>query len=262
VIGFLASPRLRRRLFWTCAFAAAAVSAAALVIALPGGRSLSDDSAPPSGRFEPVAPVAAPPKPLRVTPKVRRQVNATLVPFIRHAVGRERPELAWTLVTPALRIGTTRAQWRRGDIPVFPFPARPEEATGWRVLEAFEDDLLISLLVHARANTNEGAIAFQIELKRVGRGSKGRWLVDSLIPERTYPAASRPTAPRRTSTVAADTQSGRLGMAWLILPAALLSLIVLVPVTVALLNWRRGVRAERAYERRREAAQDGPPVGR
>jgi hypothetical protein len=37
---------------------------------------------------------------------------------------------------------------------------------------------------------------------------------------------------------------------WFLVPGLLLSLIVLVPVTIALVNWRRGVRAEKAYRRR------------
>lgn len=256
----LSSPRLRRRTLWAGLFFAIAAAIAVVVVAIPrGGRDFSDEPAPDRAGPD---PVIAQPKPLRMTPEIRREVNATLVPFVRHAVARERPEAAWDLVTPALRAGTTRAQWRRGDIPVYPYPARPEEATGWHVLEAFEDDLLISLLVHARPETRQGAIAFQIELKRIGRGEKGRWLVDSLIPERAYPAATRPTRPQRTTTAPApaDPLSGRLGRGWLLIPLALLSLIVLVPVTVALISWRRGVRAERAYERRRASA-GGPPAG-
>lgn len=259
--GLFSSPRLRRRLFWTSAFIAVAIAAAVLAVVLPGGSSLDEESSPPPSG-EPAAPIAAEAKPLRVTPKVRRQVNATLVPFVRHAVAREQPEAAWPLVTPALRAGTTRAQWRRGDIPVFPFPARVEEATGWYVIEAFEDDLLISLLVHARPETRRGAIAFQIALKRAGKGEKRGWLVDSLIPERTYPAASERKPPRPTSSVPDKPvyPSGRLSLAWLLVPAALLSLIVLVPVTFALVSWRRGVRAEREYERRRAEASGPPPA--
>ena len=193
-----------------------------------------------------VAPVQ---RPVAVTPTTRREVNAVLKAFVRHAVRRENPAEAWDLATPALKAGQTRAEWRRGDLPVFPFPAKVNEATGWYAVESFEDDLLVTLVMHAPAATKRGAIAYQVELKRLGTGEDRRWLVESFIPERVYtpPSAQKPT--RDAAPQPSSVPSARLSAWWFVVPGLLLSLIVLVPATILLVNWRRGVRAEKTYRR-------------
>jgi hypothetical protein len=251
VRGVLASHRWRRRFLWALPVVVAAVAFAALVASLPRGSGIPDEepsSAPPAGQ-EPVDLVPAQ-RPVPVTAETRREVNAVLTAFVRHAVRREDPAAAWELATPALRAGQTRAEWRRGDVPVFPFPAKVNEATGWQAVESFENDLLVTLVMHAPARTKRGAIAYQVELKRLGAGKSRRWLVDSFIPERVYvpPAAEKPgrdAAPQPSSVPKA-----RLSAWWFVVPGALLSLIVLVPAGIAILSWRRGVRAEKAYRRR------------
>jgi hypothetical protein len=251
VTGILGSYRWRRRLLWTIPVLAGAAGAVVLVVSLPSGSGIPDDEPVP----QPVAPVAPEPvaQPLRkapVTPATRREVNAVLTAFLRDAVNRENPAAAWKLVTPALRAGWTRAEWRRGNLPVYPYPARVDEATGWRAVESFENDLLVDLLVHARPGAKEkGAIAFQIALKRLGTGGSRRWLIDSIIPERVY--APTPERPRRgaQSDAPGPATGARLSPYWFFVPGLLLSLIVLVPATIAVVNWRRGVRAEKAYRR-------------
>jgi hypothetical protein len=230
---------------------AVAAGAAVLVISLPSGSGIPEDE-PVPGQAAPVEqqPLEPVPREAPVTPATRREVNAVLTAFIRDAVNRRNPAATWELVTPALRSGWTRAEWRRGNLPVYPYPARVDEATGWYVVESFEDDLLVDLVVHARPGAKEkGAIAYQIELKRLGTGKNRRWLVDSIIPERVYTPASararRTPAPEGPS----PDRGARLGAYWFLVPGLLLSLIVLVPVTIAIVNWRRGVRAEKAYRR-------------
>jgi hypothetical protein len=120
------------------------------------------------------------------------------------------------------------------------------------VIESFEDDLLLGLVMHARPGTRRGTVAFQVELKRVGSGPDGGWLVDSFIPERVY-LPNEPTRQRDVKPLPADFRpdypAGRLGAAWFLVPGILLSLILLVPLAVWLVSWRKGVRAERAYRR-------------
>ena len=247
----LASYRWRRRILWTLPFVLVAVSFAVLIASLPSeNEELSEEPAPvpPAARVTEDVPDLG--RRVSVTPATRREVNSVLTRFVRHAVVRDDPEAAWDLATPGLKAGQTRAEWRRGDLPVFPFPAKVDEATGWYVLESFENDLLVSLLMHARPGTKRGAIAYQVELKRVGNGRNRRWLVDAFVPERVY----APTAEKPTRAAARDEPSSvptaRLSPLWFAVPGVLLSLIVLVPVSVAVLNWRRGRRADKAYRRR------------
>ncbi len=245
----LASYRWRRRILWAIPFVLAVAGFAVLVASLPSENATLAEE--PAATPEPAAPqqqVETFGRRVPVTPQTRREVNAVLAKFVRHAVARERPEEAWDLATPALKAGQTRAQWRRGDVPVYPFPARVEEARGWYVLESYEDDLLVTLVMHAR--TGKRAIAYQVELKRVGDGDDRRWLVDAFVPERVYTPPSGTARPERGAAgEPPSAPSARLSAWWFVVPGILLSLIVLVPLGVALVSWRRGVRAEKAYQR-------------
>jgi hypothetical protein len=250
-MALLSSYRWRRRLVWAAPLLVVVIGAVALIVLLPRGSGIP----PEQPRSNQPAQVARELKGVPVTPEMRREVNRTLTAFVRSAVTRQDPAAAWNLVTPAMKSGSTRAEWRRGNLPVFPFPAVVKEATGWYVIESFENDLLIELVVHARPETKRGAIAFQIDLKRIGRGADRRWLVDSFVPERVY-APSEPTAApseRKVQPPVANLKpeypSGRLNPLWFAVPGAILGLIILVPLVVLLIHWRRGARAEKAYRR-------------
>ena len=73
--------------------------------------------------------------------------------------------------------------------------------------------------------------------------------MDSFVPERVYtpPTAERPS--RQATPQPSSVPSARLSSWWFIVPGVLLSLIVLVPVTILVVGWRRNVRAEKAYRR-------------
>jgi hypothetical protein len=244
--SILTSYRWRRRLLWALSVLVVAVGFTVLVLLLPRGSGIPEDE-PFREEAVPQAPEPAAQREVPVTPATRREVNVVLKAFVRHAVARDDPEAAWDLATPALRAGSTRAEWRRGNLPVFPFPARVEEATGWYVVESFDDDLLVDLVMHARPGTKRGAIAYQIELKRIGQGENRRWRVESIIPERVYTPASE--TPRQADRPPPAASRARLSSYWFAVPALILSLIVLVPTAVAVLSWRRGRRAEKEYRR-------------
>jgi hypothetical protein len=248
VRAVFASHRWRRRILWALPFAAVAVAFTALVASLPRGSGIPDEPSPTPPAAQAPAEIV-PGRPVAVTPRTRREVNAVLTAFVRHAVRRENPAAAWDLATPALRAGQTRAEWRRGDLPVYPFPAKVNEATGWYAVESFEDDLLVTLVMHAPAKTKRGAIAYQVELKRVGTGDGRRWLVESFIPERVYTPPSAQKRGRDAAPQPSSVPTARLSAWWFVVPGVLLSLIVLVPTTILLVSWRRGVRAEKAYRR-------------
>lgn len=189
-------------------------------------------------------------KPVPVTRAMRRQVDETLVRFVATAVTRKDPVAAWELSTAAMKSGTTRADWARGDLPVFPYPAVPAQARSWTVLSSVKNDLVADLVLQPPKGSKRGPVEFNVELKAVGSGRTRRWLVDSFIAIRTYDTASA-QKPKPVKPLPANAKpnypKGRLGPAWFLVPAVLLGLIVLVPVGFAIVNWRRGVRAERAY---------------
>ncbi len=241
----LSSYRWRRRLAWAGVALVLLIALVLAILALPrhGLRLTETFSDEPSQ-------VVVSEKPVPVTPAMRRQVNETLVPFVATAVTRKDPVAAWELSTAAMKSGTTRADWARGDLPVFPYPAIPAQARSWTVVSSVKDDLVADLVFQPPKGSKRGPVEFNVELKAVGAGRRRRWLVDSFIAIRTYDTSSA-SKPKPVKPAPANAKpnypKGALSPAWFLVPAVLLGLIVLVPVGFAIVNWRRGVRAERAY---------------
>ena len=69
----------------------------------------------------------------RLSAADRAAINATLDVLVNHAVKRKDVGKSYDVVTPALRGGMTRAQWSRGSIPVYPYPAAGRRFHEWTV---------------------------------------------------------------------------------------------------------------------------------
>jgi len=241
----LSSYRWRRRLVWAAVALVFAVALVLAILSLPKhGRRFTE-----TFRNEP-SQVVVSDKPVPVTRAMRRQVNETLVRFVATAVTRKDPVAAWDLSTRAMKRGTTRADWARGNLPVFPYPAIPAQARGWTVVSSVKDDLVADLVLQPPRGSKRGPVEFNVELKAVGKGPARRWLVDSFIAIRTYDTSSA-QKPKPIKPLPANAKpnypKGRLSPAWFLVPGVLLGLIVLIPLGIAIVNWRRGVRAARAY---------------
>lgn len=241
----LSSYRWRRRLVWAAVALVFAVALVLAILSLPKhGRRFTE-----TFRNEP-SQVVVSDKPVPVTRAMRRQVNETLVRFVATAVTRKDPVAAWDLSTGAMKRGTTRAEWARGNLPVFPYPAIPAQARGWTVVSSVKDDLVADLVLQPPRGSKRGPVEFNVELKAVGKGPARRWLVDSFIAIRTYDTSSA-QKPKPVKPLPANAKpnypKGRLSPAWFLVPGVLLGLIVLIPLGIAIVNWRRGVRAARAY---------------
>jgi hypothetical protein len=241
----LSSYRWRRRLVWAAVALVFVVALVLAILSLPKhGRRFTE-----TFRNEP-SPVVVSDKPVPVTRAMRRQVNETLVRFVATAVMRKDPVAAWDLSTRAMKRGTTRADWARGNLPVFPYPAIPAQARGWTVVSSVKDDLVADLVLQPPRGSKRGPVEFNVELKAVGKGPARRWLVDSFIAIRTYDTSSA-QKPKPIKPLPANAKpnypKGRLSPAWFLVPGVLLGLIVLIPLGIAIVNWRRGVRAARAY---------------
>jgi len=241
----LSSYRWRRRLVWAAVALVFAVALVLAILSLPKhGRRFTE-----TFRNEP-SQVVVSDKPVPVTRAMRRQVNETLVRFVATAVTRKDPVAAWDLSTGAMKRGTTRADWARGNLPVFPYPAIPSQARGWTVVSSVKDDLVADLVLQPPRGSKRGPVEFNVELKAVGKGPARRWLVDSFIAIRTYDTSSA-QKPKPIKPLPANAKpnypKGRLSPAWFLVPGVLLGLIVLIPLGIAIVNWRRGVRAARAY---------------
>jgi hypothetical protein len=238
-MGFLGSPRARRRFFWVGGLLLVAVVAAAAVVALPKGHQTKEV-------FRPGAWVPTTPDEVRMTPERRRAVDRILDTFVPAAVERKDPMRALPLVTSAFRSGTSRQEWSRGELPVFPYHASNRSFHTWTLNYSYPREVSIELLLHPAPQETLGSLAFTAVLKE----TKGRWLVDSFVPAASF-APQKKTPKILASpdfTPFADGRGrNRLDAQWLLLPAAVLALIVLVPIGIGLAKLRRSRRAWRDY---------------
>jgi hypothetical protein len=107
--------------------------------------------------------------------------------FVASAVLRRRTACSYGIVTPTLRQGLTLADWKRGAIPVVPFPTHALRTLSMDVFP--RDDAAgrrTSLVVLAAEDL--GQAAFEVTIVRRG----GRWLVDYWAPAGMFgaPASS------------------------------------------------------------------------
>jgi hypothetical protein len=244
--GRLASPRFRRRAFK--AGLLLAVVAAGAVVSILYWNTATIVETPGYGR----ADLYAPPIPVEIPAAERREVIATAARFLETAVKRDHAEQAYELVTPSLRNGTTPAHWRDGDIPVVPYPV---DAARWKFDYSYSNEIGLQVAVFPEADAAVRPMVFNMSLRAIGAGPERRWLVETWSPRGGGGgSAARPDrtdgSPFRID-VPEGSASTNLGAAWLLLPAGLIALALIVPATLIVVERVRSRRAQRAYERSR-----------
>jgi hypothetical protein len=195
------------------------------------------------------------PKAVELSRIERAKALSTAANFVTHAVARRKVEQAYDLTAPSLRAGITRAEWRTENIPVVPFPV--EEAR-WRIEYSYADALGLQVLLFPTARSKLRPTTFVMELTPTGKGKAHKWLVSSWAPTgMTGAGGAAPAAQTGAGGVpnlGATLQGGeaRLDERWLLAPIALIGLVPLIVGGFYFRGWRRGRRAEAAYQTRRE----------
>jgi len=175
-------------------------------------------------------------------------------PSQQGSVACSRVEESWSLVSPEFRAGFTREQWNTGDVPVLPFPV--QEAR-WKLQYSDVDGVGYTIALLPTKASHQQAQVFMIGLHLLGSGRKRHWVVDNWQAAPTSAIQSVAGGGRggggnvlgQATPRVSPLSESRESAAWLLLPVGLLSLIVLVPLSVAIVNWYRGRRAERALLR-------------
>lgn len=241
----LSSPRMRRRLAWSLAAVGLAGGAAAFVVLMPWTSGSRKETLSP-GSPNPVTP-----KPRRVTAPDRRAIDATLDTFVAHAVRRRDAGVAYKLVTPEFRAGTSRAEWSR-QVPVYPYPAAGRTFHGWTIAYSNTDEVGIRLLLRPRHGARVGPISFDVTLKKL----HGAWLVDSFLPGATFAPLDTPAKVRATPDFTPQTQDeggssgeSRVGGVYTVIPFAILGALLIGLALWALARWYRSRRLMHAYQR-------------
>ncbi len=113
----------------------------------------------------------APAETLKAGGTLEPEARKVAVRFIETAVGRTDLDDAWALATPEFRRGVTLAQWRRGELPVPPFPVQDLETTGFDVVESSKNKVLIQVLLVPELGTDYVPTRYDMTLERASAGA-------------------------------------------------------------------------------------------
>jgi hypothetical protein len=174
----------------------------------------------------------------------RTEVKGALdagVAFVRTAVVRRHLARSYDLAAPELKEGMTRDEWRKGDIPVVPFPAA--RIVNFRLAWTERNDIGLDLVLMPRPHTGMRVKTFLIEMKRYGSGSHGRWLVADWQPR----GLSQTTLNPGLFAKSAPSPTTSLSARWLLLPLAVFGFFLLLLAALGVRGWCRGVQAMRDY---------------
>jgi hypothetical protein len=100
--------------------------------------------------------------------------------FLETAVLRKNLDTAYGIVGPDLKGGMSRAEWRKGNIPVQFVPAINAKTAKLTVLTSHKDELmLVAGPLVSRKGSGIRPQAFYLNVDRLG----GRWLVNYFLPD-------------------------------------------------------------------------------
>ena len=133
--------------------------------------------------------------------------------------------------------GMTCHQWQTEDIPVVPYNA-DETLSKYLFEYSFKNTVGIKVGLFPKPGVHLRPSVFRVELARTG--PHARWLVADWQPAGVSPSlAGGGGVPRDTTASLAAT--------WLLVPAGIFAVLLLVPVSIAVREWRRRRRADRSY---------------
>jgi hypothetical protein len=200
---------------------------------------------------------AAAPATAATLPKIpqpdRREIMRLLHRFVPEAAGRVHPGRARFLATPQMRALATPAQWRAGNLPVFPFPVS-NAPYGIRPISVTPDDITFDLMLHPKPGSDVGVEVYTTEVRKIG----GRWLVNEMFPTAQFASpgsadtivAQPDFAPHQAGLPFRNNLSQKL---WFVVLAVVGLPLIAAPVGFLIL-WRRGRVRPDAEARERASA--------
>lgn len=198
---------------------------------------------------------------MHLTAVERRKIEASVDRFALAALDRSDPGTAWDLAGPDMRGTSARADWIAGKMPVGLFPTGGKHFPGWNHISASRGEVSFDVLIQPRHGAKVGATAFGVQAIR----RNGGWVVNRWYPLAVFTAVGTTKHPHIVGPYdygaagrgAGQVDHGRINPWWLLVPAALFALGLLVVAFIVLRNWRRyrrmraEVRAEYADDMRR-----------
>ena len=219
--GRLSSYRFRRRLLWVSVWFAFVVSAAVVSVFFWNTADFKETFSD-----EPAQLYVAPKK-IALTGSDREAIADVARVFVETAVARETPERAYELVGPMLKGGLSREQWKSGNIPVVFYPV---DGARWKVEYATDAEVGLTVLLFPKPGVDLRPTVFNMALAP-RQGHRG-WLITAWSPKGGAPNTG--SAGERTPEAAFggfdERTSARASTVWLLVPAAVVLVAVLLPI--------------------------------
>lgn len=219
---------------------------AALIVAFP--------SPPPpkeEGFSNQPADIVKIPKKAAFAPR-RGSVLDVAQKFVFTAVARKHVEDSWELAAPSLREGYTKRSWSKGEIPVVPYPVYSGR---WRLGYSVTNEVNVQVALFPPPKSKMHPAVFDVILQRFHRNGHTHWLVARFMPTPSRSmdfGESTPVVPSASKDEPAS-KSTHLNRVWLLFPAAIFGLLLLVLAGVAINSWR-GAAFYRSYVRERQSS--------
>jgi hypothetical protein len=193
--------------------------------------------------------VHAAPAPLtRLTKQDRAEINKTIDMVVNYGAKRVDVGRSYDWVTPDMRAGMTRKQWRTGDIPIYPFPAKGQTFHYWSLKWISDGTVGVELLLMPTLKNkfDVGPIIFDLYLRPAGK----RWLLDGFMPMATLaPVNAKKTKVRsvrdfspQAAQVGSPTAHGKISSKYIWFPFIAIGGALLALAAFALVQSRRGRR--------------------
>jgi hypothetical protein len=167
------------------------------------------------------------------------QIRTLLRAFIPAAIGRHHPGRAWALAAPQMRIGSTQADWRQGNLPVFPYPVSMT-GFGIRPIAVEPGDVTFDLMVHPTKGSTAGVEVYTTKVQKIG----GKWRVASMAAEAAFAGSGSPATimaqPDYAPHAQGITTHRNLSAGWALVPLLVIGLPLIAAPFALLILWRRG----------------------
>ena len=246
------SPRARRRLAWGSVLGGAVGAVVLVTVLLPDRNRAIERDTSAAAPTRTVRSVTTSEPTVKLTPSARREVTAALDRVILTGVAGPHPGAAWDLTTDALHVSSSRVDWAKGETPFWRFPTKGTHFSGWVLKYSYPGDVGLDIFLQPKPRAKTGPIAFRAELKRVG----GAWLIEAWQPVAMFSKPVETAKVLAQPDLAPGIATGadqRISANWIFLPLGLLvGAIVLIPLAVAVWNWRKNREAVRYLRHERQ----------
>ena len=168
----LASKKFQRALPW----AAGAILVLGVITFLQVLNNPKDDDPTPDSAGQ--ARLISEPRTVPPSPEARKIVAQ----FINTAVARKNLAQAWKITGPSLKEGVSYRQWLKGEIPIVPYDMSQVERAPVRLDWSYPTEASFAVSLLPKPGSSEKPQTFFVTVKKFGKGSSEKWLVDYWAP--------------------------------------------------------------------------------